>query len=83
MGMGMNAAGSMAVGLNQPEGANSYQPNFGVGQNIPNQNQQNQQTLNNAQVDPTEKLIQMKKLLDAGVISQEEFDKVKSDLLGF
>ncbi len=27
-------------------------------------------------------VIQMKKLLDAGVISQEEFDKVKSDLLG-
>ena len=83
MGMGMNAAGSMAGGLNQPGGANSYQPNFGVGQNIPNQNQQNQQASNNAQVDPTEKLIQMKKLLDAGVISQEEFDKVKSDLLGF
>lgn len=82
MGMGMNAAGSMAGGLNQPEVANSYQPNFGVGQNIPNQNQQNQQASNNSQVDPTEKLIQMKKLLDAGVISQEEFDKVKSDLLG-
>ena len=80
MGMGMNAAGSMAGGLNQPEGANSYKPNFAGGQNAPNQNQSGQ---NNPPEDPTEKLIQMKKLLDAGVISQEEFDKVKSDLLGF
>ena len=80
MGMGMNAAGSMAGGLNQPEGANSYQPNLAGGQNVPNQNQSGQ---NNPPDDPTEKLIQMKKLLDAGVISQEEFDKVKSDLLGF
>lgn len=30
----------------------------------------------------TEKLIEMKKLLDAGVITQEEFDRVKSQLLG-
>lgn len=34
------------------------------------------------QADVTNKLIEMKKLLDAGVISQEEFNKVKSDLLG-
>ncbi len=32
--------------------------------------------------DPTAKLIEMKKLLDAGVISQEEFDKVKAQVLG-
>lgn len=34
-------------------------------------------------VDPTEKLLQMKKLLDAGAISQEEYDKVKAQVLGF
>ena len=39
--------------------------------------QQPQQT-----VDPTAKLIEMKKLLDAGVITQEEFDRIKMQLLG-
>lgn len=33
--------------------------------------------------DPTEKLLSMKKLLDAGAISQEEYDKVKAQILGF
>ncbi len=32
--------------------------------------------------DPYEKLTKMKQLVDAGVITQEEFDKVKKDLLG-
>ena len=35
-----------------------------------------------AQEDPTTKLIQMKKLLDAGAITQEEYDKVKAQVLG-
>ncbi|SFE15514.1 Membrane protease subunit, stomatin/prohibitin family, contains C-terminal Zn-ribbon domain [Peptostreptococcaceae bacterium pGA-8] len=33
--------------------------------------------------DVTAKLIEMKKLVDAGVLSQEEFDKIKFQLLGF
>ena len=33
--------------------------------------------------DPTTKLLEMKKLLDAGAISQEEYDKVKAQILGF
>jgi len=33
--------------------------------------------------DPTTKLLNMKKLLDAGVVTQEEFDRLKHDLLGF
>ena len=32
--------------------------------------------------DTTAKLIEMKKLLDAGVLSQEEFDRIKMQLLG-
>jgi len=32
--------------------------------------------------DPTTKLLEMKKLLDAGAISQEEYDKVKAQILG-
>ena len=32
--------------------------------------------------DPTTKLLEMKKLLDAGAITQEDYDKVKAQLLG-
>ena len=32
--------------------------------------------------DPTTKLLEMKKLLDAGAITQEEYDKVKAQVLG-
>lgn len=48
-------------------------------------NMQNPQMQGQAspEVDPTTKLIEMKKLLDAGVITQEEFDTVKKNLLGF
>ena len=89
MGMGMQAAGSMMGGMQQPNMQSSYQPNFGSASN----GQMNGQMQNNVEqpsvsqtpsgsVDPTTKLIEMKKLLDAGVISQEEFDKAKKDLLG-
>ena len=102
MGMGMNAAGGMMGGMQQPNVGNAYNPAFNqqMPQNQMNMNpqmqgqyahpqqpQQPQQPQPQPQpqgqaVDPTEKLIQMKKLLDAGVITQEEFDKAKSDLLG-
>lgn len=85
MGLGMNAAGNMMSGTKQPEAPSSYQPNFGAaqaGQNMA-QGQQNEELKpNQNQEDPTEKLIKMKKLLDAGVITEEEFKKVKFDLLG-
>ena len=32
--------------------------------------------------DPTEKLLSAKKLLDAGAITQEEYDKLKAQVLG-
>lgn len=44
-----------------------------------------QQPVNTAQTpaeDPVEKLKKMKELLDANIITQEEFDKAKSELLG-
>lgn len=75
MGMGMNAAGGLMAGMQQENTGNAYSPDFN--QSLDHLNGQPQ-----AIADPTEKLIQMKKLLDAGVISQEEFDKVKFDLLG-
>lgn len=74
MGMGMNSAENMMGATHQGAGQNSYQPNFGTAQNE-----------NPAQMSPedsTEKLIRMKKLLDTGIITQEEFDKAKKDLLG-
>ena len=76
MGMGMNAAGGMMGGMQQPNTPPAYQPEF------------NQQpaVAPEAQAapaqDPTAKLLEKKKLLDAGAISQEEYDKVKAEVLG-
>lgn len=74
MGMGMNSAENMMGATQQGAGQNSYQPNFGTAQN--------ENPVQMSPEDPTEKLIMMKKLLDAGVITQEEFYKAKKDLLG-
>lgn len=80
MGMGMGAAGNIMGGMQQPDQPSSYNPNFGQQpqntQNTPEQSAQNQGA------NPTTKLIEMKKLLDAGVITQEEFDKLKAQILG-
>ena len=74
MGMGMNAASGMMGGMQQQPAQSSYQPNFGT--------QQVQQASQQPAQDPTAKLLEMKKLLDAGAISQEEYDKVKAQVLG-
>lgn len=34
------------------------------------------------QQNPTDKLLEMKKLLDAGAITQEDYDKIKNQILG-
>lgn len=85
MGMGMNAAGSMMNSMQQPNTEGAYQPNFGAqradtpkGAGSVN----GQQAAGQGQEDPADKLIKMKKLLDAGVITEEEFKKIKADLLG-
>lgn len=87
MGMGMNAAMNTMNAMGQSNNPNSYQPNFSQNQQAMNQQPMNQQPVNNQQaeqppVDPTTKLIEMKKLLDAGVITEEEFKKIRFDLLG-
>ena len=75
MGMGMNAAGGMMGNMAQPNNApSSYQPSFGA-------QPQNPAPAAPAQ-DPTAKLVEMKKLLDAGAITQEDYDKVKNQILG-
>ena len=80
MGMGMNAAGNMMGATQQAAGPSTYQPNFGAAQAGGGQNANQAQAA--PQEDPTEKLIKMKKLLDAQVITQEEYKKEKKDLLG-
>ena len=90
--MGMGAVGAASQGMQQPTEPSSYQPNFA--QPLPAQpvtatppetsvaagtSQPGKQPAE----DPTTRLLNLKKLLDAGVISQEEFDRAKSDYLGF
>ena len=41
-----------------------------------------QQQTGKEEVNSTEKLLEMKKLLDAGAITQEDYDKIKAQLLG-
>lgn len=73
MGMGMNVAGGMMGGMQQQPTSSSYQPAFGQQQAVTDQQ---------TPQDPTTKLLEMKKLLDAGAITQEDYDKIKNQLLG-
>ena len=68
MGMGMNATGSVMQQVQQPTQAPQTQ-NIG----------QNQQV---SSTDPYEEITKFKKLLDDGIITQEEFDTKKKSLLG-
>ena len=77
MGMGMNAVGGMMGGMQQQPTPSTYQPAFGQQQSTPVQSA----SAAPAQ-DPTTRLLEMKKLLDAGAITQEEYDKVKAQVLG-
>ncbi len=72
MGMGVQAAGSMMQNVNQQNTPSSYQPGFAS------------QVSNNdaSPQDATAKLMEMKKLLDAGAITEEEYQKIKNQLLG-
>lgn len=72
MGVGINSAVS-AMNSNQQNSQNISNPFVNIGGN-------NQ--ANTSSEDPYAKLVEMKKLLDAGVISQEEFDAVKKKVLG-
>lgn len=80
MGMGMQAANGMMNGMQQQPTPSTYQPTFGQPQQtVPVQSAQPQSV---STQDPTTKLLEMKKLLDAGAISQEDYDKVKAQVLG-
>lgn len=95
MGMGMNASANVMGGMQQQPTGSSYQPGFGQTQQGYGQPQQGygqapqgyaqpQQGYGQAPQgeDMTAKLIQMKQLLDAGAITQEEYDAVKAKVLG-
>ena len=83
MGMGMNAAGGMMGGMQQQPTPSSYQPNFNQPQQGYGQPQMQQgYGQQPVQEDPTEKLLKMKQLLDAGAITQEEYDAFKAKVLG-
>lgn len=70
--------GFMGMNMAQQNGANL----MGAVNNMqPQQQAPVEGTASQAQ-DPTTKLLEMKKLLDAGAISQEDYDKVKAQLLG-
>lgn len=58
---------------------------MGTASNIQSQQQTATNSTNDTQVaqNPTDRLLEMKKLLDAGAISQEDYDKVKAQILGF
>ena len=77
MGVGMNAAGNMMGNMQQQNNGTSYNPSF---------NQQPTQQPEQAQATPSEdpmtRLIDAKKMLDAGIITEEDYNKLKAKLLG-
>ena len=83
MGMGMNAAGGMMQGVAQPA-TNQPNPFINVGQAQPSTQpvQPTQTSAQPAQEDPYAKLTELKKLLDNGVITAEDFEAAKKKLLG-
>lgn len=63
--------GFMGMNMAQQQGANM----LGAVSNMPSQQAQPAE-------DPTERLLNAKKLLDAGAITQEDYDKIKAQVLG-
>ena len=74
MGMGMNSVGGAMSGLQQPV----EQPTNQTVQ--PKAEEPKQAEASNE--DPFEKLAQLKKMLDAGLITQEDYDAAKQKILG-
>lgn len=77
MGMGMNAAGGMINGMQQSNTGSTYNPSFANNSNGDQNASQNTQ-----QNDSYAELANLKQLLDNGVITQEEFDAKKKQILG-
>lgn len=71
---GMQAAGENGGGANMAF--------MGMGMNAAGSVMGAMQQPTGKEEDPTAKLMEMKKLLDAGAITQEDYDKIKAQLLG-
>lgn len=81
LGMGMNAAGGAMGGLQQPTGQQPYQQQ--PQQQAPQQTQEAPpQQAAPAADDPMAKLAKFKEMLDAGLITQEDYDAAKNKALG-
>ena len=78
MGMGMNAASGMMQSVQQQPTQSSYQP-FNQTQPVQQPMSESQST---TQQDPMVVLTEKKKLLDAGLITQEDYDALKAKILG-
>ncbi|MDE5630022.1 MAG: SPFH domain-containing protein [Bacilli bacterium] len=74
MGMGMQAGSGMMQGVQQ-QNSSAQNPFINVGGN-------QQVNSSQGQVDPYEEVKKLKELLDAGIISQEDFEAKKKSLLG-
>ena len=77
MGMGVGAANGMMGAVQQQPTQSTYQPEFNQ---APAQPAEAQPAA--PQSDMAKKLLEMKQLLDAGAITQEDYDAVKKQLLG-
>jgi len=81
MGMGMQATGGMMGTMQQQPTQSTYQPAFNQASEQPTVQPQPQQATN-IQPDSTTKLLEMKKLLDAGAITEEDYNAIKNKILG-
>ncbi|MCL2156650.1 MAG: SPFH domain-containing protein [Methanobrevibacter sp.] len=83
MGMGMNAAGGMMNATTQDDGQTpqSQQIQQQALNQQPTEPQAPETTDSKKEEDPLDRLLKLKQLLDAGAITQEEFDKEKSKIL--
>ena len=73
MGVGANAVGSMVSNFTQENTPSSYNPSFA---------NKESNSGNATTEDPATKLLKMKELLDAGAITEEDYEKIKKQLLG-
>ena len=80
MGMGMNASGAMMQGVTQ-QPQSTVNPFIQVAQQ-PAQSSSQSPMNETTKEDPYAKLTELKKLLDAGVITAEDFEKAKKQTLG-
>ncbi len=84
MGMGMNASGNVMGAMQQPQEQTSYintNPQPMQGNPMGGPVEPAGQPTETAE-DPIEKLSKLKKMLDAGLITQEDYDNAKNKILG-